>query len=88
MGLYSKVCIECGNTYESPSKVPCGICPDCESKQERFCNLCGQQISLDEYESNVDGYCEDCYEEEYELHYHDEDWEDYHTREDESDDTW
>lgn len=59
---YNKVCIECGNTYASPSKAPCGICPECEIKQEYFCNRCGQPIDMYEYESNIEGYCEDCYE--------------------------
>ena len=52
---------------------------------EAFCNRCGQLISLDEYESNINGFCEDCQEEQEEFEqeclYHEEDWEDYWNRE-------
>lgn len=83
---YAKQCVICGKIYWSKGKAPCGACPDCYN--DRTCNRCGQPISGDEYESNIDGYCEECQDEEYELHYHDEDWEDYHAREEDENDTW
>ena len=64
--VYAKVCVVCGKTYYSKGKAPCGMCSECESKEEYFCNRCGQQIDYWEYNSNVEGYCEDCYEEELE----------------------
>ena len=34
------------------------------SKEEYFCNRCGQPIDYWEYNNSVKGYCEDCLEEE------------------------
>lgn len=62
--IYDKKCVECGKTYTSKGKAPVGVCPECLSEHVYFCNKCGQQIDYWEYNSNVDGYCEDCYEEE------------------------
>lgn len=64
--MYDKVCINCGKTYTSRGKAPVGMCPDCLKEEEYFCNKCGQQIDYWEYNSNVEGYCEDCFEEEQE----------------------
>lgn len=35
-------------------------------ENEMFCNRCGQPITIEEYESNINGFCEECqqYEEE------------------------
>lgn len=64
--IYNKTCIKCGKTYYSKGKAPVGECPDCLSKEEYFCNRCGQPIDYWEYNDNVEGYCEDCMEEELE----------------------
>ena len=62
--LYDKQCIICGRIYTSKGKAPVGECPECLSKEEYFCNRCGQPIDYQEYNNSVEGYCEDCLEEE------------------------
>ena len=62
--IYNKTCIKCGKTYYSKGKAPVGECPDCLSKEEYFCNKCGQPIDYREYNDNAEGYCEDCMEQE------------------------
>ena len=62
--LYNKQCIVCGKIYVSKGKAPVGECNECLAKEEYFCNKCGQPIDYWEYNSNVEGYCEECYEDE------------------------
>lgn len=63
--FYNKQCIKCGKTYMSKGKAPVGMCPSCLASEEYFCNKCGQPIDYWEYNSNVEGYCEECFDEEY-----------------------
>lgn len=74
--IYDKICIKCGKTYTSKGKAPVGECLECLAKEEYFCNRCGQPIDYWEYNNNVEGYCEDCYEEECELQPDEKDWTD------------
>ncbi len=82
---YNAKCIKCGKTYKSRGKAPVGECPECLSKEERFCNRCGQPIDYWEYESNVEGYCEECWEEECNTEPDDEDWTECNPLDDEED---
>ena len=40
-----------------------------EDEEYQYCNRCGQEISIDEYDSNVYGFCEDCFAEREEEDY-------------------
>jgi hypothetical protein len=61
--VYTKQCSKCGDTFYAVGKEPVALCENCLN--EKTCNRCAQPISLEEYESNIDGYCEECWEEEY-----------------------
>lgn len=63
--MYKSKCIFCGEEFINAINTPVSICEDCKQSREYFCNKCGQTISYDEYMSNFEGYCEDCWEEEY-----------------------
>lgn len=64
---FDKQCLYCAEYFKDPSITHSlfGVCPRC--KEEPIlgctCNHCGQPISLQEYDSNVEGYCEYCQDE-------------------------
>lgn len=63
---FTVCCIKCGQYYISHRNTPVGMCQNCINEEEYFCNKCGQLIDYWEYNENVEGYCEDCFEEELE----------------------
>ena len=44
--------------------VRCQRCAHDNSDKRYFCNRCGQPIDYWEYNNSIEGYCEDCLEEE------------------------
>lgn len=69
----TKQCLYCGKYYiDRKQEVGLfGVCPDCKIEPTLgcTCNKCGTEISLQEYDSNINGYCESCQEEEEEREY-------------------
>lgn len=41
-----------------------------EDEEYQYCNRCGQEISIDEYESNIYGFCLECLEDKEEEDYY------------------
>lgn len=53
--MFDFYCENCGAGMEEPNEEGDFLCEDCEV----YCERCGEYCSYDE----VDGLCEDCYEE-------------------------